>query len=1208
MPAAPFPPHEAERLAALNRYGILDTLDETEFDDFTRLASEICGTPIALISLVDAHRQWFKSKVGLDASETSREQSFCAHAILGMELLEVPNALEDKRFADNPLVLGAPDIRFYAGMPLTNSEGLNMGSLCVIDRVPRHLTDRQRELLAALGRQVMAQMELRLAKRQLQQQIDLHKTTETRLQAVLDAATHVSIVAGTTEGLITMFNPGAERMLGYSAAEMVGKQTPAIFHLASEIKARSIELTRQTGKPVEGMEVFFEQARRGTPEEREWTYVRKDGSHLTVNLVVTASRSATGEITGYLGIAMDVTARRKMEATLKQQSRILDLANDTIFTRDGEDRITYWNQGAERVYGWTKEEAMGQVTHSLLATQFPQPLESISAQLFAAGHWQGELQHVRRNGEIVIVASSWTLQRDAFNRPISVIEMNHDITDRKKAEVELSESREVLNTILESSLDGVIAYEAIRDENRVLRDLRFTLINRTAERLLRQDASTLLGKRLLEKFPNAASDGLFQNFSDIVEKGLNREFEYVSTRSETPRWYRIAGVRLGDGLVISYMEITARKEYERQLEEAKERAEFADRAKSDFLANMSHEIRTPMNGVIGMTGLLLDTRLDTQQRGLAETVRSSAESLLSLINDILDFSKIEAGKLHFDEHDFSVRKVVEDCLEIMAAQAQAKGIELIADWEPELITNLRGDSGRVQQVLMNLVSNAVKFTASGDVTIHVLPESQSDTDVVLRFEIQDSGIGIPPETQARLFQPFVQADGSTSRQYGGTGLGLAICKRLAESMDGTIGVRSSSGKGSTFWVTMKFKRQAHPEIDLTDVIDFTNTHVLIVDGNESIQRAFQKQLGARKMRIDGASTGEEALEVLRKAKTANDPYTVAIIDLRLPDMNASALVQAINHDAKLNATRLILLTPFGKSIPADDLKAMGIAASCGKPVRQAALLECLAEAVAEPKTDFAPQQTQPLIRATGPLRLHKQRVLLAEDNVVNQQVALGNLQKLGYTADLATNGIEVLEALEKKQYDMILMDCQMPELDGYQVTREIRLREKKGHRTWIIAMTANVMVGDRERCLAAGMDDYVSKPLRRENLRAALDRGAARPVKPPTNHFLKNLGDDENELAELIGLFIDSAPASITQLKLAAEKKNAADIAFAAHTLKGSCGNFGKSELYETCVQLEQAGRDGKLGDVAELVTKAEMELSFLIETLRARVQNKPST
>jgi two-component system, sensor histidine kinase and response regulator len=907
-----------------------------------------------------------------------------------------------------------------------------------------------------------------------------------KLQAVLDAASHVSIIASDATGLITVFNHGAERMLGYSSDEMVGKQSPAILHLGSEMFARGRQLTEELGKPVHGYDVFVEKARSGRHDEHEWTYVRKNGTTLTVNLVVTAAYGTNGAIVGFLGVAMDVTARAKAEQTSRDQAMILDLANDTILVRDTEDRVTYWNQGAVRLYGWSKEEAVGRVSHSLFRTQFPQPLGEINEQLFATGHWEGDLVQTRRDGSLVNVVSSWTLRRDESKRPVSVIEMNYDVTARKKAEKELAQTREHLDTIVSSSLDGIVVYEAVRDERGQIRDLRFAMINPAAEKLMCRNASDLLGRTVLESYPGVVNDGLFEIYSQIIEQNVPLDFEHQTVRDGSPRWYRLAGVKLGDGLALSYTEITARKLFEQQLQEAKEHAELADEAKSDFLATMSHEIRTPMNGVIGVTGLLLESGLNAEQRQLAETIRNSGESLVGLINDILDFSKIEAGELSFEELDFNLRHVTEETLELLAGQAQAKGIELVGGLGPEVPPTVRGDSGRVRQVLTNLVANAIKFTKVGEVALRVSLKKETGPDICVRFEIKDTGIGLSAETQARLFQPFVQADSSTSRKFGGTGLGLAICKRLAELMNGRIGVESVPGKGSMFWVELRFRRQLTAEVQAQTQHQFGDIRVLIVDDNETSRRFLLEQIVARQIRSEIAGSGEEALTILHHALVEKAPYTVVIIDMQMPGMDGLALARNINADPLLSGTRIILLTSIGRPIPPDELRIAEIGASCLKPVRQSALFESLAQVLAR-----SVNVIEPLGSPAIPKPLRKERILLADDNEINQRVALGNLRRLGYDADVAASGLEVLRALEEKGYDIILMDCQMPDLDGHEVTREIRRREGGNHRVWIIAMTADVMTGIREKCLDSGMDDYLGKPVRRAELNAALERGAA---------------------------------------------------------------------------------------------------------------------
>ena len=1039
--------------------------------------------------------------------------------------------------------------------------------------------------------------------------------TETRLrevasfqEAILDS-TNYAIVTTDVRGVVTSFNSTAEKWLGFRADEIVGKSTPAIWHDASEIAARAKVLTKELGRNIEpGFDVFTAKVVVGKTDETEWMLTRKNGSRFPSGLSATALTDLSGKIIGYLGVLSDLTERKNAEKKLRDQALILDLANDTIFIRDKEDRITYWNQGAERLYEWTKEEAVGKVTHELFKTQFPYPLEEIKSQLLREGFWKGELLHQRRDGTSVHVSSSWTVQRDSSGTPIATIETNFDITARRKAEQELVNSRRHLNAILNSSLDGIIVYESVRDQSGALCDLRFTMVNPASERLMQIDRSGLLGQSLLEKFPTVKADGLFDRFAQIVEKNTTLDFEHLSHRTEPPRWYRMAGAKLGDGLVVSYTDISVRKQYEKQLQEAKVQAEQADRAKSDFLANMSHEIRTPMNGVIGMTGLLLDTPLDPEQHNLAETIRASADSLLSLINDILDFSKIEAGKLTFEELDFDLRKVIEDTLEILAGQAQAKGNELIGSIDPEVVTKLRGDPGRIHQVLTNLIGNAIKFTKNGEVVVHATRESETAASFVVRVEIKDSGIGIPPEIQAQLFQPFVQADGSTSRKFGGTGLGLAICKRLVESMGGAIGVRSAPGEGSIFWVTMKFERQPEVPAEPQLISEFLDTKVLIVDDNETSRQFLQSQVGAWRIHNEAASSAGQALTLLQKAAVDGAPYQLAIIDLQMPGMDGLELLRQIHAETKLNATRTILLTPMGKAPASAELKKVKVTACCAKPIRQSALFDCMAQALNPSSVAAAKSQPlEPFVRAKRPVPVRKERVLLAEDNAVNQQVALGNLRKLGYTADVVSNGMEVLEVLESKTYDIILMDCQMPELDGYQTTEEIRRREKNGHRTRIIAMTANVMVGDRERCLSAGMDDYVSKPLRRAELRDAMERGGVAAASPIDDSVLEDTGMDKEEIAELIELFSATAPQSILEMKQAFADADSKKLAMAAHTLKGSCGNLGATSLREICAKVEEIGRADTVEGAEPFIGKADEELSRFIDALKARSQPKHS-
>ena len=654
-----------------------------------------------------------------------------------------------------------------------------------------------------------------------------------------------------------------------------------------------------------------------------------------------------------------------------------------------------------------------------------------------------------------------------------------------------SGERALLRTVIDNVPDFIYA----KDVNG-----RFLVANIAVARNLGMTPDQLLGKHDFDLFPAEVARSFHEDEQALIRSGeplVDRE-EIVTDVAGEPHDFLTSKIPVRDGrgritgLVGIGRDITSNKRMVAEMQTAREAAEAANRSKSEFLANMSHEIRTPINGVLGMAELLLDTSLDYTQRDYARTIHESGKALLTVINDILDFSKIEAGKLDLEQVDMDLRNIVEDVGRMIAFQAHRKRLELTLDIDPDLPAAVKGDPGRLRQILTNLGGNALKFTSVGEVAIKVDVLESDDAGTRVRFEVRDTGIGIPADRIDRLFQPFSQVDASTTRQFGGTGLGLSIVRRLTDLMGGECGVHSVPGTGSTFWFTLRFAA-AEQNIQPRTATPLTlkDRRVLVVDDNHTNLKILAGQMARCGVLATCVSSATKALETLRLSAAAGLPYEVALLDHDMPDIDGSQLGGLINEDPAINSTRVVLLTSSGQPGDSSHFSRMGFAAYLLKPVSHSDLVDTLMIVLGAAPDDRnaskPPIVTQHELLAMR-AREKRTRVLLAEDNPVNQKVGVKLLEKIGCTVEVAANGKEAVRAWENGHFDVILMDCQMPELDGYEATQQIRSRESASHRTPIIALTAHAMKGADEECRAAGMNDYITKPIDSELLKACIAR------------------------------------------------------------------------------------------------------------------------
>ncbi|PIK91652.1 histidine kinase [Synechococcus sp. 65AY6Li] len=1073
--------------------------------------------------------------------------------------------------------------------------------------------------------------------------------------AVIDTAGALVVVMD-PEGRILRFNRAAEQLSGYSLAEVKGR---LLWDLGL-IPPEDVPGVKQAFEQLKGNHSLFLNR-----HENFWR--TKQGALRLISWSNTALINAAGEVEFVMGTGIDITDRKLAELALKEsEERYRDLfenATDLIQSVDAEGHFLYVNRAWKETLGYDEAQVYQMTLFDILHPDCREHCQALFQKLLAGEKLERvETAFLTASGETVWVEGNVNCR---FEDGVMVATRGifRNITEQKKAAEELErQNRRAqllanLSLKIRESLDIAEILETAVTEIQALLKADRVLVYRfqpdgsgiISNEKTQPGIPSLAGEVIedpcfQEKYAQLYSQGRVRVVSDVESEGLEpcylellqkmqvRANMVVPLFLEQQLWglllaHQCSGPRQWQPFEMELLSQLANQigialtqaallERERkrslELEQARKAAEQAAQAKSSFLATMSHEIRTPMNAVLGMTGLLLETPLNAEQRDFVETIRVSGDALLTLINDILDFSKLEAGEMELEILDFDLRSCLEEVADLFAPTAHAKGLELAVLVPPEVPRYLRGDASRLRQILNNLVSNAIKFTHQGEVVIQAELMQETATHVQLRLSVRDTGIGIPKDAQTKLFQPFTQVDASTTRKYGGTGLGLAICKQLTELMGGRIFLESEEGRGSTFSLELTLERQPYArQISQQPAripVDLQGKRLLVVDDNATNRKIVRYQATAWGMVVEEAENAYQALDKLRQAAREGIPFPLAVLDMQMPEVDGETLGRWIKADPELSQTQLVMMTSLGLGEHSRRAAEIGFAAYLTKPVKQTRLQEALVMALGKssglatsllgmgpPLSQSAPSASRP----QQPLR-----ILLAEDNPVNQKVALRQLQSLGYMADVVANGQEVLDLLQRVQYDLILMDCQMPVMDGYEATRRLRQQERgSGHRTVVIAITANAMQEDRERCLQAGMDDYLSKPVLKEDLERVLNHwsqriapsatgaanGPASPDPPSAEGANGNsaptlpypidaayldrvTGGDRQFQRELLQVFVQDCQNQLPHLRQAVTKGDPEELRKVAHRLKGASANVGAHAFSQAARELEHLG------------------------------------
>ncbi|MGI4022890.1 MAG: PAS domain S-box protein [Janthinobacterium lividum] len=1277
MSVNPVPTNEKDRLSALKNYNLFNALNGHEFDRIARLAALICGTPVSLISFIDENRQWYKSKIGIDVNELPRELTFCQHTIMGDGLLEVENTLLDGRFKNHPLVTGSPHIRFYAGYPLTDPDGYNLGTICVTDQKPRLLTSDQREALELLTQEVMGLIEEHQRKEELG-----------NLEKLFSVSNDLICVVG-AEGYFKKINPAFESVLGWEEAYVLKSMANILVH------PDDLAYTQKELAKLYTTETTISNTHRAKT---------RDGDYKTIQWLTTIER-ATGNL---FCIGRDITNQIQKEQQLVESEAKLraffENAQGLICTHDLKGRLLSVNPVGAELLGYKPEEIFAMSLFDLIPESYHDHLQSYLKEIKTTGHAKGQMPTMDKKGSLKTWTFSNIMERD--NNGIAYVIANAiDITEQHHLESKLNYTRQMLERTNEMARVGGYEADLVKQTvywTSVTKQIHGvgsdyvpnleTGINFYKEGESRNKISQALAKSLEDgssydlevQIVNAQGqdvwvrvigtaeleDGvykrLFGTFQDIDEKKkaqleINRSrailtafvehapasvamldnnmcyiaasnrwredyllvdrqlvgesyyavFPFLTQQAkerhqrilngaiehkdedqllleglgsdkyfawEMRPWYQFDG-SIG-GIMVFTQDVTPLVKQREELKTAKLQAEAASVAKSEFLANMSHEIRTPLNGVIGFTDLVLKTNLtDTQQQYLS-IVNQSANALLSIINDILDFSKIEAGKLELDIEQSDLFEMSAQATDIITYQVQKKGLEMLLNLAPDLPRFIWTDSVRLKQVIINLLSNATKFTEKGEIELKIEVLSSKDELSLIRFAVRDTGIGIQPAKQHKIFEAFSQEDSSTTKKYGGTGLGLTISNKLLGLMHSRLQLESTPGFGSTFYfdITVKTKQGELIKWDHIDRIK----KVLVVDDNDNNREILNQMLLLKNIHSTTAKNGFEALQLLGEGQK----FDVILMDYHMPYMNGLEVIAKIreNFYASKEEQPIILLSSSADNERLiKEVEKLQVNQRIIKPVKMQEIYTALSRLHQKTNTIETPVSSNILPETTA----NKADILIAEDNPVNMLLAITILKRVAPNANLiqAKNGREAVEYCKNRLPDLILMDVQMPELNGYEATQAIRKIDQAGQIP-IIALTAGNVKNERGKCMDAGMSDFVTKPVIEQTIAQMISIWLpADPIPVKTvvstasntnanafSHFDINVmkdhfGDEPEILEEVITLTRTELQQALLNIKTFIKGQNIKLVNQAGHKLYGtaiSAGLDGIAELART--------------------------------------------